>query len=359
MTRPIEPTVEADFSFAQETPFRLDAGGELQPVTLRYAQYGALNRSRDNVVLVCHALSGSARVADWWDELVGPGKPLDPDRYCILGINILGSCYGSSGPTSINPKTGRRYASAFPLVSIGDMVRSQAALLEHLGVEHLQAVVGGSIGGLQALDWAVRYPERVARCIAIGAAPLSAMGLAMSHLQRQAIRNDPAWRGGEYPDEQPPGAGLALARAIAMCTYKSAELFDERYGRKPDRSGEDPAAVLHARFDIGGYLDYQGQLLVRRFDANSYLIISKAMDTFDFARIAGSEDDALRRIRARVLLIGITSDWLFPAADVRGLTARLRTAGVATEYAEQKSQHGHDAFLAEPENLIPLLTGWL
>ena len=225
---------------------RSTAGARLGPATLRlHAWYGT--PTRDNVILVCHALSGSARVADWWSDLFGPGQPFDVSRHCILGINVLGSCYGSTGPTSLNPANGRRYGGDFPVVSIGDMVRAQAFLLDHLGIGRLHAVVGGSIGGMQALAWGVDYPERVERVIAIGAAPLNAMGLAMSHLQRRAIRGDPAWCGGHYAPEAPPVAGLSLARAIATCTYKSDELFRQRFGRHPNRGGDDPSRSHEGR----------------------------------------------------------------------------------------------------------------
>jgi homoserine O-acetyltransferase len=357
MTTALAPPREADHTFATDRPFRLAGGGELQPVTLHYAQYGELSPDRDNVVLVCHALSGSARAADWWPELFGPGRPLDPARHCIVCANVLGSCYGSTGPTSLNPRTGAPYAGDFPVVSIGDMVRAQAELLDHLGIERLRCVIGGSIGGQQALAWATLFPGRVERCVAVGAVPLSAMGLALSHLQRQAIRGDPAWRDGRYTPDEPPAAGLALARAIAMCSYKSAALFHERYGRRPNRGGEDPASSPAGRFDVSGYLDYQGQIFVRRFDANSYLVISKAMDLFDLGRDPDEETELLRRIRARVLLVGITSDWLFPPEDVRALAVRMREAGVDVHYAELHSTHGHDAFLADADQLVPLLTG--
>lgn len=354
MSAALEPTFEGDFTFARDEPFRV-SGGELQPVTLHYALYGALNARRDNALLVCHALSGSARVADWWPQFFGAGAPFDTARYCIVGTNVVGSCYGSTGPSALNPQTGMRYASDFPIVSIGDMVRAQSRLVEHLGIERLAAVVGGSIGGMQALQWAVDFPERVARCVAIGAAPLPAMGLALNHLQRQAIRNDPQWRGGSYEPDAPPVAGLALARAIAMCTYKSAGLFDERFGRQPDRAGEDPSRAMHERFDVAGYVDYQGISFVRRFDANSYLVLSKAMDTFDFARDDEPESVAFGRIRARVLLVGISSDWLFPARDIRALAARMQSAGVDCRYEELVSTHGHDGFLADAPLLAPLL----
>jgi homoserine O-acetyltransferase len=357
MTTALAPTREADYTFAADRPFRLAGGGELQPVTLHYAQYGEMAPLRDNVVLVCHALSGSARAADWWPELFGPGRSLDPSRNCVLCVNVLGSCYGSTGPTSLNPRTGAPYAGDFPVISIYDMVRAQAELLEHLGIDRLRCVIGGSIGGMQALAWATTFPDRVARCIAVGAVPLPAMGLAMSHLQREAIRGDPAWCGGRYAPDAQPAAGLAMARAIAMCTYKSEALYQERYGRRPNRSGEDPACTPAGRFDVGGYLDYQGQIFVRRFDANTYLVISKAMDLFDLGRDPGEEAETLRRIRAQVLLVGISSDWLFPPGDVRALAQRMQTAGVDVRYTELESQHGHDAFLADADELAPLLAG--
>ncbi|HEX8144407.1 MAG TPA: homoserine O-acetyltransferase [Pyrinomonadaceae bacterium] len=360
MSARLAPTLEADFTFAQDEPFELATGGRLQPVTLRYALYGELNSARDNAILVCHALSGSARIADWWPQLLGAGLPFDPARYCMIGINVIGSCYGSTGPMSENPRTpGASYAGEFPLVTISDWVRAQARLLDHLGIERLRAVVGGSVGGMQALQWAVDFPERVERSIAVGAAPLSTMGLALNHLQRQAIRNDPAWAAGRYAPERQPVAGLALARAIAMCTYKSAALFTERFARRPDRSGEDPYHLVDGRFDIAGYLDYQGLIFTKRFDANSYILISKAMDTFELSRGYESEEAALRRIRAHVLLVGISSDWLFPASDVRALSERARQAGVRVSYAELSSSHGHDGFLADTELLEPIIRNCL
>lgn len=342
MTAIVNPSFEGDFTFAEHEPFHLEAGGVLQPVTLHYALYGELERRHDQVVLACHALSGSARVADWWPAMFGPGRAFDLERQCVLGINVLGSCYGSSGPPSLDPHTGRRYGSGFPLVTVGDMVRAQARLLDHLSVARLAAVVGGSIGGMQALEWALRFPEHVERCIAIGATPLSAMGLALNHLQRQALRLDPV-------------RGLALARALAMCSYKSAELFSERHGRQRNRGAEDPLRSPDARYDVAGYLDHQGEIFVRRFDADSYQVLSKAMDTFEMARAGATEEAALGRIAAQVLLVGISSDWLFPAADVRALAERMRAAGVSVRYAELESAHGHDAFLADAENLEPIV----
>jgi homoserine O-acetyltransferase len=346
MSGPITPSHESDFIFAEGRPFQLLSGGSLQPVRLHYAIYGQLNERKDNAILVCHALSGSARVGDWWPQLFGEEGVFDLSCDCIIGVNILGSCYGSTGPQDLDPATGKKFGIEFPLVTVRDWVRSQAILLDHLGVERLRAVIGGSIGGMQAIQWAIDSPERVQRCIAVGASPLNAMALALNHLQRLAILNDPT---------TPPSAGLALARAIAMISYKSAELFTERYARKPNRNGEDPTGQFHHRYDVGGYLDHQGDVFKKRFDADSYLIITKAMDNFDPARGYKSEQDALQRIRARVLLVGISSDWLFPAEDVRALAERMRAAGVDVEYAELLSLHGHDGFLAEPEKLAPLM----
>lgn len=360
MSNCVEPTVEADFLFAVDEPFKLEGGASLQSVTLRYALYGELNEARDNAILVCHALSGSARVADWWPQLVGPGQLFDTTRYAVIGVNILGSCYGSTGPASAHPeKPGETYGKDFPLVTIGDIVRAQARLIDHLGIERLHGVVGGSIGGMQALRWAVDFSARVERCIAIGAAPLSAMGLALNHLQRQAIMNDPAWREGRYEIDKQPIKGLALARSIAMCSYKSAELFDERFARRPNRSGEDPHASLKERFDIAGYLDYQGLGFTERFDANSYLTISKAMDTFDLGRGFESEEHGLQKISARLLLVGISSDWLFPANDILALSERARASGVDATYKELVSSHGHDGFLADAELLAPIIRAHL
>lgn len=352
---PVLPTQEADFVFAEAEPFPLESGGSLRPVNLHYAIYGNLNERRDNAILVGHALSGSARVGDWWPQLFGESGVFDLSRDCVICANIIGSCYGSTGPQTINPTTGKPFGAGFPLVTVRDWVRSQALLLDHLGVEKLRAVIGGSIGGMQAIQWAIDYPDRVERSIAIGAVALTAMGLALNHLQRLAILNDAGWQNGDYEPGKQPYGGLALARAIAMISYKSADLFTERYARNPNRNGENPLRSLGGRYDVGGYLDYQGQKFTRRFDANSYLIITKAMDNFHQAIGYESERAALERIKARVLLVGISSDWLFPAEEVKSLGDRMRDAGVEVEYAELQSSHGHDGFLAEPQSFAQIV----
>lgn len=349
----LEPNFEGDFTIATDAPFTLELGGALQSVTLHYSIYGTLNEQRDNAVLVCHALSGSSRIADWWADMFGEHGAFDTERYCFICANLIGSCYGSTGPSSINPSTGQPYGPDFPLVTVGDSVRAQSLLMDHLGIKRLNAVLGGSIGGMQAIRWAIDYPERVANCIGIGTCELPAMGLALNHLQRQAIMNDPAYNGGRYTEQ--PAQGLSMARQIAMCSYKSAYLFTERYHRKPNRDGEDPYRSLNERFDVAGYLDHQGEKFLNRFDANSYLIITRIMETFDLPRTYGSYEAAFERIRARVLLIGISSDWLFPPEDIEALAGRMKQAGVDCEYKVLYSAHGHDGFLADPDQLTALL----
>jgi homoserine O-acetyltransferase len=361
----VAPSFEGDFSPGEA--FSLEAGGVLASPTLHYAIYGEPNAAGDNVIFIAHALSGSARVADWWPRLFSDGGLFQAGSHCVIGINIIGSCYGSTGPASIDPLTGNCYGPNFPLVSIGDIVTLQARLLQELNIHRLKLVMGASIGGMQALELAIRFPELVERVISIGAAHLGAMGLGLNHLQRQMIQLDPAWKGGHYPPNRPPRKGLALARALAVCTYKSADLFEHRFARKPDRSGEDPWASSHEhgrgltgeRFDVAGYLDYQGERFVERFDANSYLAITRAMDTFDPTRGYPSADAAFRRIQADVTLVGISSDWLFPSPEIAALATRMAKAGVRCRHRELVSSHGHDAFLAEPDELARLIEPFL
>jgi homoserine O-acetyltransferase/O-succinyltransferase len=357
-----EPTYEGDFVLDQ--PLALDCGRTLASPTLHYAVYGRLNAARDNAVLVCHALTGSALVGSWWPEIFAPGAVLSLEHDFVICINLLGSCYGSTGPGSVDPSTGDAYGPDFPLVSIRDNVRAQASLLDSLGIRQLRLVLGGSIGGMQAFEWAMTYPDRLRRAVVVGVAPLSALGLALNHVQRQAIVQDPAWRGGRYLPTQPPRKGLALARQIGMISYKSTKLFDERFGRFPNRDGgqeacEDPwsseGGLAGGRFDIAGYLDYQGRRFIERFDANAYLAILRTMDTWDPLRGYGSEQEAFGRIQARLSLVGISSDLLFPAEDVRGFAERVRAAGADADYREMVSDHGHDAFLAEQVELVRLL----
>jgi homoserine O-acetyltransferase len=354
------PTYEGDFVLDEH--LLLECGRALACPTLHYAVYGRLNAARDNAVLVCHALSGSALVGSWWPEIFAPGAVLSLEHDFVICINMLGSCYGSTGPGSVNPETGESYGPDFPLVSIRDTVRAQARLLDSLGIRRLRLVLGGSIGGMQAIDWTILYPERVERALVIGVAPLSAMGLALNHLQRQAIEHDPEWEGGRYLPQRPPRRGLGLARQIAMMSYKSAQLFEERFGRNPNRNGEDPwgldglgGGLIGGRFDIAGYLDLQGQRFIERFDANAYLAILRTMDTWDPLRGYSSAGEAFGRIRARLTFVGISSDWLFTADAVRRFAEEIRGAGAHAEYREMISDHGHDAFLAEQVELVRLL----
>jgi homoserine O-acetyltransferase/O-succinyltransferase len=352
-----KPTFEGDFALPGEFP--LEAGGMLRGAQLHYAVYGSINAARDNVVLACHALSGSAQVAEWWPAIFSAEGLIDPEKDAVLGINILGSCYGSTGPSSIDPDTDEPYGASFPLVCIRDVVRAQALLLDALSISRLKLAIGASIGGMQVLQWAIQFPARLTHAIVIAACPLGAMGLALNHLQRQAITLDPDWNDGDYSTEQSPGRGLALARALGVISYKSAELFAERHGRKPDRSGEDPwkdEGVPGGRFDVSGYLDHQGEKFNSRFDANSYLAITRMMDLFDPAKAYSSPAEAWSRIQARLMMVGISSDWLFPAAEVETLAAEIKAAGVQCEYRELRSNHGHDSFLAEPRHLLDILT---
>jgi len=360
----LQPTYEGDFVL--EAPLELDCGRTLAEVTLHYAVYGRLNAARDNAVLVCHALSGSAQVGVWWPEIFAPGGLLNLERDCVLCVNLLGSCYGSTGPGSVDRETGELYGPDFPLISIADNVRAQARLLDSLGIQRLRLVLGGSIGGMQALDWSMLYPDRVERAAIIAVAPLSAMGLALNHLQRKAILQDPDWAGGRYLPQRTPRRGLALARQIAMLSYKSASLFDERFGRNPNRSGEDPrglvgqgesapSGLIGGRFDIAGYLDYQGQRFIDRFDANSYLAILRTMETWDPLHGHASPAEAFSGICARLSFVGISSDWLFPPQSVRNFAYTIRAAGVDADYREMTTDHGHDAFLAEQAELVALL----
>jgi len=343
-------------SITKRGPFKLDIGKSLQSVNLRYTMYGEPNEDCSNVTLVCHALSGSSRVDQWWPDLLQ--RNFDLERECVVCFNVIGSCYGSTSPASLDPATGKPYGASFPQVTVRDWVRSEKIALQELGIRHLRTVIGPSIGGMQALQWAVEYPEWVDRVVAMGTTELNALGLALNHLQRQVIRLDPEWRGGDYYDGPGPLAGLAQARGMAMCTYKSSELFHQRHGRKTDRKGTvAPWESEEGRFDIAGYLDYQGKLFLERFDANSYLAITRAMDLYDPKRDWNGQ--AWQRVRAKVLLFGISSDVLFPDEDVRAFAEELREAGVDCSYEQIISAHGHDSFLAEPDKLVGLLAEFL
>jgi homoserine O-acetyltransferase/O-succinyltransferase len=344
----------------------LQLGGQFGPVTLAYETWGTLNAAGDNAVLITHALTGNshahdARYADdtkvaWWNPLIGPGRFFDTSRYFVICSNILGGCYGSSGPSSLDAHSRRPYGMRFPLVTILDMVNAQRRLIEHLGVRQVAMVAGGSIGGQQALEWAVAYPELVRNVIVVAAtAALTAQAVAFSEVQRQAIMADPRWQGGDYQPGNGPDAGLSIARMLAMITYQSEESMEQRFARRVARRTDilSPSGYtdLGDRFDVDGYLYYQGNALVKRFDANSYLYISRAMDLYDVSEGHPSLEAALRRVRSKALFIGIRSDFLFPAARVRWLAEQVSAVGGDATYMELDSPHGHDAFLKEWEQM--------
>jgi homoserine O-acetyltransferase/O-succinyltransferase len=348
----------------------LQRGGQFGPVTVAYETWGKLNAGGDNAILITHALTGNSHAHDaerpddtkvaWWNPLIGPGRFFDTSRYFVVCSNILGGCYGSTGPSSIDPDTGRPYGIHFPVITIRDMVEAQRRLIEHLGVRQIAMVAGGSIGGQQALEWAVAYPELVQKVIVVAAtAALTAQAIAFSEVGRQAILADPRWQGGDYLPGQGPNAGLSIARMLAMITYQSEEGMELRFARQPARQQNVTAPSgftdLSERFDIEDYLYYQGESLVKRFDANSYLYISRAMDLYDVSEGYSSIEEALSRLRSKALFIGIRSDFLFPAARVRWLAEQVQAAGGDAIYAELDSPHGHDAFLKEWKQMTDAL----
>jgi homoserine O-acetyltransferase/O-succinyltransferase len=365
VTRP--KTVNQVFTFDS---LPLQRGGHIAPVTVAYETWGKLNAAGDNAVLLTHALTGSSHAHDtenpgdpkaaWWNPLIGLGRFFDTSRYYVICSNILGGCYGTTGPSSADPNTGRPYGMRFPVITIRDMVEVQRKLIEHLGVRQLAMVAGGSIGGQQSLEWAVAYPELVRKAIVVAAtAALTAQAIAFSEVGRQAILADPLWQGGDYLPGEGPREGLAIARMLAMITYQSEEAMELRFARRPARNKNVSAPSGFTdpgeRFDVEGYLYYQGEALVRRFDANSYLYISRAMDLYDVSEGYPSLEAALSRLRSKALFIGIRSDFLFPAARVRWLADQVRAAGGEAIYAELDSPHGHDAFLKEWEQMTGAL----
>jgi homoserine O-acetyltransferase/O-succinyltransferase len=356
---------------AEERPFALEGGGALRSIDVAYETWGSLDADGGNAVLVCHALTGDSHAAGrlepghvtagWWNGLIGPGKPLDTDRLFVVCANVLGGCQGTTGPASDHPGDGRPYGSRFPVVSIRDVVRTQAGLADHLGVAAWRSVVGGSMGGMQALEWGVMFPHRVRSLAAICTTPAaSAEQIAWSAMGRQAVMLDPAWNGGDYYDAGPGGGphrGLALARQVAQVTYRSEEVYGERFGR----ALVDPldGFRLDQRFQVEGYLDYHGAKLARRFDANSYLIVNKMMDLHDLGRDRGGLESALRRIEVPVLNVSVSSDRLYPPHLQRLTHEVLASIGHRTEHHLIDSPQGHDGFLLETDRLGPLVTEFL
>lgn len=369
----------------------LDSGERLGPVTLAYETYGRLNADASNAVLVLHALSGDAHAAGisidengssaielgldgasaaqagtldkrrlgWWDSMIGPGKAFDTDRYFVISSNVIGGCRGSTGPSSTNPKTGRPYGLSFPVVTVGDMVRSQARLLDHLGIQRLLAVSGGSMGGMQALDWTVRYPERVRACIPVAtSARLSAQGIAFDEVGRRAIMTDPNFQNGDYYGKATPDVGLAIARMVGHITYLSDESMRRKFGRRlqgKEKYGYD----FELDFEVESYLRYQGKTFTKRFDANTYLYITKAIDYFDLANGHGSLRAAFEGIGSRFLVISFTSDWLYPPYQGKEIVRALKANAADVTYFEVESSCGHDAFLLEQDIQTELISSFL
>jgi len=352
-------------------PLEMECGVRLSPVAVAFETYGQLNSDGTNAILVCHALTGSAHASGycdddqtpdgsplpklngWWEDLIGHGRAFDPKKHFIICSNFLGGCYGTTGPKSINPKTGQKFGIAFPQMTVRDMVRVQYELVRSLGVQSL-TVAGGSLGGMQVLEWALMFPKIVHRIIPIAtAAQHSPWGIAWNAAARRAITSDPAWNNGEYKNQ--PAQGLALARMIAMISYRAADSFEHRFARKWEHRPRFRDSVSFPEFEVESYLHHHGKKLVERFDANSYLYITRAMDLHDVARGRGSVDQVLGSIRAKTLCIGIDSDVLYPAAEQKNIARQIPHA----RYEEIHSPHGHDAFLIEYEQLNKLIISFL
>ncbi|MGC6456292.1 MAG: homoserine O-acetyltransferase MetX [Coraliomargaritaceae bacterium] len=356
-----------DFDYPH--PFQFESGGSIPELTLRYETYGHLNDDRTNAILICHALTGNHHCAGvhsleerkqgWWNFMVGPGKPIDTNRYFVISTNVLGGCSGSTGPVSINPQTGRRYNMDFPKLTVGDMVKAQALLIDSLGIESLHSVIGGSMGGMQTLQWAIAYPERVQSYIALACcARHSAQAIAFNDTGRQAIISDPNWLRGDYPDGEQPAEGLSVARMMAHITYFSDVGLEAKFGRKR-RHAHEPMEHFDVEFEVESYLRYQGQAFVSRFDANTYLYLTKALDRFDLYGPDNSLDASLSAVSARGLVVGFTSDWLYPPQGNREIVESLLRLGKTASYAELEVDSGHDSFLLRSPRLDSLIRNFL
>lgn len=360
------------FIFADSsTPLELESGAAIGPVTLAYETCGTLNKDKSNVILVLHALTGDAHMAGyyaaddpkpgWWDIMVGPGKAIDTEKYFVICSNILGSCMGSTGPSSINPETDRPFAMDFPMITIGDMVRAQKALIEHLGIKKLLSVIGGSVGGMQVLEWAVRYPAMVASAIPLASTCRhSALSIAFNEVARQSIMADPNWNQGNYYGGKNPDMGLAIARMIGHITYLSDESMRQKFGRRlQNRSALK--FEFNAEFQVESYLQYQGNKFIERFDANSFLYITKAADYFDLAREHGNGSlvKAFSKTSARFLVASYTSDWLYPTYQSKEMVKAMKKNNLDVSFCEIGAQWGHDAFLLPDDRLNNLISGFL
>ncbi|GAA2642484.1 homoserine O-acetyltransferase MetX [Paractinoplanes durhamensis] len=368
----------------------LDCGRELRAVRVAYETYGTLSPERDNAILVCHALSGDAHAAGlsgtapaastrdgfaaerrdgaagkalgWWDGMIGPGKAFDTDHYFVISTNLLGGCRGTTGPSSINPDTGRAYGSDFPVVTVADMVRCERAFLDELGIERLAAVAGGSLGGMQALQWAVMYPEQVDSIVVIASThALHTQGVAWNAIAREAITRDPAWQGGDYYGTgRAPESGMGVARMVGHVTYLSAPALGERFGRRLQSADDVRYTIGVPEFEIESYLDHQADSFVRRFDANTYLRLSRALTYFDLARQhGGTLAEALAGVEARTLLIAFSSDWLYPPAASIEIEQALRETGKPVDFHLIDAPYGHDCFLLEEARQTPIVRQFL
>ena len=361
------------YTFPADRPFALDGGVTLHEVTVAYETWGTLDERASNAVLLCHAWTGDSHAAGeagrghpapgWWDDVIGPGRAIDTDRWFVVCANVLGGCQGSTGPASPHPADGHPYGSRFPVVTIRDMVRAQARLATHLGVGAWHSVVGGSMGGMQVLEWALTFPQRVRSIVPIATcAQATAQQIAWGAIGRRAIRLDPRWRGGDYydaPAGEGPSEGLAVARMIAQVTFRSDNVFTDKFGRDlADGNELSDSLGLWQRFEVERYLEYHGDKLVRRFDTNSYLLIGKAMDLHDVGRHRGGLEAAMARITVPSLTVGIWSDMLYPTYQQRQIAALLVNSP-SSEYVELDSPHGHDAFLIEFDQVGPPIARFL
>jgi homoserine O-acetyltransferase/O-succinyltransferase len=359
------------FADAAHEPFVFEGGATFGPITLAYQTYGELDAAGANAVLICHALRGGAHAAGyrsrqdtkpgWWDSAIGPGKAFDTNRFFVICSNIIGSCYGSTGPGSINPTTGKPYGLTFPMMTIGDIVRAQERLIDHLGIDRLLSVVGGSMGGMQALEWAMHHPERVRSAIPLAATARSnAMQIALSEVGRQAIYADPNWQGGDYYESnQRPDAGLAVARMIAHITYLSEESMHKKFGRRLQNQ-ERFGYQFQTEFQVESYLKHQGNAFTQRFDANSYLYITKAMDYFDLSAANNSLTAAFVSAKdVKFLAVSFTSDWLYPSHQSKEIVRALTAVGADVSYLDIESDAGHDAFLVEVDTMTRLLGSFM
>ncbi|WP_370853103.1 homoserine O-acetyltransferase MetX [Oceanibacterium hippocampi] len=370
MKRAVPAREGSTVTLAEKTPLRLDSGTEIGPFAMSYMTYGTLNEAKSNAVLICHALTGDQYVASdhpvtgkpgWWGRMVGPGKVLDTDRYFVICANVLGGCMGTAGPQEIDPETGRPWGLGFPVITIGDMVRAQSLLIDHLGIDELFCVIGGSMGGMQVLQWAAAYPERVANAVPIAcAARHSAQNIAFHEVGRQAIMADPQWRGGDYYESgETPRAGLAVARMAAHVTYLSETALHRKFGRNL-QNRERLTYGFDADFQVESYLRHQGITFVDRFDANSYLYITRAMDYFDLAAEHGGVlARAFANSRTRFCVVSFSSDWLFPTTEARDVVRALNASAANVSFVEIQTDKGHDAFLLDEPEMFATIGGFL